>query len=222
MPFLQKIDELFEELRLQYSPSPKSDDFHVYIPIEISDNVHRFQFLIRKGKKSKILILSENQKVYLTDYQIIHAILSMEDKEVDWFLKQFISLYTENGVNVKFVLDKSEFVYIGIPSYPEKKSITLISDTNIDLNCFCFLLNFIFAKDKCWEMIGEIPNFSKRTLCKYISIVDYYHNQTAYSKMFLETLGYPVNLSQPSDCRGAQKAFDKDDYVEKFDISNYI
>lgn len=221
MPFLQKIDEIFEASRLQYSVSSKNDDFHTYIPIEIYNDTHRFQFLIRKGKKSKILILSGKQTVYLTDYQIISTILSMGDKEIKWFLEQFVSLYVGNGAQIKLVLDGIEYAYAGIPSYPEEKEILLFSDTNIGVSYFCFLLNFIFAKDKCWEEMSNTPNFSKKTLCKYISIIDYCYNASAYSKTFLAGLGYPVDRSQPSNHISAQKAFEKNDCVEKFDISNY-
>ena len=78
MSFLQKIDELFEASCLQFSVPLKSDNFHTYIPIEIYNDTHRFQFLIRKGKKSKILILAGQQRVYLTDDQIIRTILSIK------------------------------------------------------------------------------------------------------------------------------------------------
>ena len=69
MSFLQKIDELFEASCLQFSVPLKSDNFHTYIPIEIYNDTHRFQFLIRKGKKSKILILAGQQRVYLTELE---------------------------------------------------------------------------------------------------------------------------------------------------------
>lgn len=220
--FLQKIDKLFEESRAQYSVSSQNDDFHTYIPIEIFNSTNRFQFLIRKGKKSKILIISGNQKVYLTDYQIIKTILSMEDMEIEWFLEQFISLFTGNGAQIKFILEGAEFTYEGIPSYPEEKTVMLVSDTSIDLSYFCFLLNFIFAKDMCWEELSSIPNFGKKTLCKFISIIDYCHNASEYSKLFLKELGYPLNLPQPSNHINARKAFEKNDCIEIFDISNYL
>ena len=111
MPFLQKIDELFEASCLQFSVPLKSDNFHTYIPIEIYNDTHRFQFLIRKGKKSKILILAGQQRVYLTDDQIIRTILSMEDNETEWFLAQFISLYVGNGVQTTLELDKTKCAY---------------------------------------------------------------------------------------------------------------
>lgn len=222
MPFLQKIDDLFEESCRQYSVSSKSDEFHTYIPIEIYNSTCGFPFLIRKSKKSKLLILSGQQRVYLTDNQIIRTILSMEHQETEWFLEQFISLYTGNGAQVKFVLGETEYTYTGIPPYPEEKTITLFSDTTIELSRFCLFLNFIFAKDRCWEELGSIPNFSKKTLCKYISIIDYDCNKSAYSQAFLEKLGYPVHDHLPSDGDSAQKAFEKNDCVEIFDISNYL
>lgn len=171
MSFLQKIDELFEASCLQFSVPLKSDNFHTYIPIEIYNDTHRFQFLIRKGKKSKILILAGQQRVYLTDDQIIRTILSMEDNETEWFLAQFISLYVGNGVQTTLELDKTKFTYTGLPSFPEERDILLFSDTNIKLSHFCFLLNFIFAKDQCWGKMSNTPNFEKKTLCKYISII---------------------------------------------------
>lgn len=222
MLFLQKIDNRFEKTCSQYLVSSKNDDFYIYIPIDIYNNTHRFQAVIRKGKKSKLLILSGKQRVYLTDDQIITTILSMSGREIEWFLTQFISLYVGNGAQTTFVLDGEEFTYTGIHSYPERKEILLLSDTNIELSYFCFLLNFIFAKDMCWEEMSGTLNFSKKTLCKYISIIDYYYNTSAYSRAFLKKLDYPIEQVQPSRYISAKKAFEKDDCVEKFDISNYI
>lgn len=222
MSFLQKIDELFEASCLQFSVPLKSDNFHTYIPIEIYNDTYRFQFLIRKGKKSKILILAGQQRVYLTDDQIIRTILSMEDNETEWFLAQFISLYVGNGVQTTLELDKTKFTYTGLPSFPEERDILLFSDTNIKLSHFCFLLNFIFAKDQCWGKMSNTPNFEKKTLCKYISIIDYYHNASTYSKVFLKGLGYPVKYAQSSNYISTQKAFKEIDCVEKFDISYYL
>lgn len=219
---MQKIDELFKSACLQYDVPSKSDDFHIYIPIEISDDSHSVRFVIRKGKKSKILILSGKQTVYLTDHQIICTILAMDDEVIAWFLKRFVSLYAGSGAEIKFALEGSEFLYTGIPPYPEEKRITLFSDTDIELSCFCFLLDFIFAKDVCWEKMSGSPDFSKRTLCKYIAVIDHYHNKGAYSRAFLAELGYPVDRPRPSGHISERNAFAEDDYVKKFDISNYM
>ena len=102
-----------------------------------------FLFLIRKGKKSKILILAGQQRVYLTDDQIIRTILSMEDNETEWFLAQFISLYVGNGVQTTLELDKTKFTYTGLPSFPEERDILLFSDTNIKLSHFCCRITIV-------------------------------------------------------------------------------
>ena len=119
-------------------------------------------------------------------------------------------------------LDKTKFTYTGLPSFPEERDILLFSDTNIKRSHFCFLLNFIFAKDQCWGKMSNTPNFEKKTLCKYISIIDYYHNASTYSKVFLKGLGYPVKYAQSSNYISTQKAFKEIDCVEKFDISYYL
>lgn len=131
MSFLQKIDELFEASCLQFSVPLKSDNFHTYIPIEIYNDTHRFQFLIRKGKKSKILILAGQQRVYLTDDQIIRTILSMEDNETEWFLAQFISLYVGNGVQTTLELDKTKFTYTGLPRTDIQKMLCRLAEHSV-------------------------------------------------------------------------------------------
>lgn len=221
MLFLEKIDEIYSASRTQYSVSAQSDDFYVYIPIEISDSKYTYPFLIRKGNKSKLLITSGKQRVYLTDNQIIHTILSMEKTEIDWFLSQFISLYKGTGVQLTFNISDAIFTCVGICSFPEDKKLLLFSDTKISYSNFCFLLSFIFSKDACWEEISRITNFSKKTLCKYISIIDYYHNSSEHSRLFLSAIGCPLNNGQFSDSVLVSKAFEKIDCVEKFDISNY-
>ena len=221
MPFLQKIDELYGKIRQEYSPTSVGDDFNVFFPIEISDGKNKSSFSIRKGKKAKLLVISGKQRVYLSDYQIINTILSMDREDVQWYLKQFVLLYTGIGHQIVFSLDATDYTYLGIPAFPTDKSLLLFSDTCMKHISFCHLLNFIFAKDKCWETISHISNFSKRTLCKYISVIDYVHNKSAYSKSFLEEIKYPTDACQPVSEKVMRKLFEKGDYIEKFDISNY-
>lgn len=222
MPFLTKIDELHKKTRQQLSVPASNKKFCTYIPIEISNGKYRFSYMIRKEEKSKILAISGLQRVYLSDYHVLSTILSMDATDIEWFLEQFVSLYRGKGSPINLLLAGSEFSYTGIPAFPRPQELTLLSDTKIDYSYFCFLLNFIFAKDKCWEEISGIPGFGNITLCKYISILDYIHQKSVYSKVFLETIGYPTDLPQPADSIEAQKVFRKTDCLEKFDISNYI
>lgn len=222
MPFLTKIDEIHEETRQQLSVQTSNKKFCTYIPIEISDGKYRFPYLIRKEEKSKILAVSGLQRVYLSDYHVLSTILSMDTTDIEWFLGQFISLYIGKGSSINFFLADDKFSYPGIPAFPELRELTLLSDTQISYSYFCFLLNFIFAKDKCWEKIRGIPDYGNITLCKYISILDYIHHKSVYSEMFLRTIGYPTGLPQPADSIEGQKAFRKTDCLKIFDISNYI
>lgn len=56
----------------------------------------------------------------------------------------------------------------------------------------------------------------------FASMIDYYHNASTYSKVFLKGLGYPVKYAQSSNYISTQKAFKEIDCVEKFDISYYL
>lgn len=100
MPFLQKIDELYGKIRQEYSPTSVGDDFNVFFPIEISDGKNKSSFSIRKGKKAKLLVISGKQRVYLSDYQIINTILSMDREDVQWYLKQFVYYIPAKGIRL--------------------------------------------------------------------------------------------------------------------------
>ena len=142
MPFLQKIDELYGKIRQEYSPTSVGDDFNVFFPIEISDGKNKSSFSIRKGKKAKLLVISGKQRVYLSDYQIINTILSMDREDVQWYLKQFVLLYTGKGHQIVFSLDATDYTYLGIPAFPTDKSLLLFSDINIYSSRFYFLRSF--------------------------------------------------------------------------------
>ena len=105
---------------------------------------------------------------------------------------------------------------MGIDYYPDLYEITLFSDTVIDINDLVFVLNFIFSKDKQWEVDASIENFGKSTIVKYIVLIDYYSNKSKKSESFLREIGYPIN--KPI-------SFNKKDFfsdVSNFDISKYL
>ena len=66
----------------------------------------------------------------------------------------------------------------------------------------------------------ELQDFSKRTLCKYITLIDYYANANTRSKKFLKDIGYPIdeNTQHPIDTSYTKKMFN---HTEMFDISRY-
>lgn len=222
MPFLNLIDKLYDIEREKLSIPMQNKEFCIYIPVKILDGERSFSYVIRKEKKSKILITSGKQRVYLSDHNIICTILSMPSNEIEWFLSQFVSLYKEKGHSVKISIADREFSYVGITNFPKQQELTLFSDTVIDYSYFCFLLNFIFAKDECWEKIGETPRYSKMTLCKYISIIDYFYSKSQHSKTFLESIGYPIGSPRPIDSSKVQETFKEINCLEKFDIFGYM
>ena len=81
------------------------------------------------------------------------------------------------------------------------------------------MINFIFSKDKCWEEISHIENFSQRTIVKYITLIDYYSSKAERSKQFLIDIGYPIGSRYPKDNNGINNMFSE---IKTFDISKYL
>lgn len=197
MNFLKKIDYLYDNEKKKYNISDNDKSFSLFIPLEHITYRTTCSFVIKKQQKAKLLLVEGQQRVYLSDLQIINTILSMPKNDVKWFLKQLALLYSGTEEKIKFKIDEDLFEGIGISKYPYNKKLLLFSDSNIDINDFIFILNFVFSKDKAWEEISRKNNFSKSTLCKYIILIDYYTYKNPQIKEFLEKIGYSIEDPYP-------------------------
>lgn len=218
MTFLNRIDDIYRISRESFDIQKENTAFSCFIPVEPLDYETTSQFVIKKQEKAKLLLISGKQRVYISDLQIINTILDMGDDDIEWFLKQFVALYAGVMRAVRFAINGETFDGYGMERYPGKKQIILFSDTSVEINDFIFILNFVFSKDKCWEEMIKQEEFSKRTLCKYIALVDYYAKATPRSKDFLKAIEYPVESPHPVDDKRTKNIFNR---TEKFDISLY-
>lgn len=219
MSFLKRIDKLHKENRSVYGIEPSNNDFSSFINVEPVDISLTQKFIIRKQEKAKLLLVSGKQRVYLSDNDIISTILDMEKNCIDWFLNSFIKLYNDEFEVFNFKLEDKLYKGIGISYYQSQREISLFSDTKIDINDFIFILNFIFSKDKQWENDTSQENFGKRTIIKYITLIDYYSNQSERSKNYLKKIGYPIYKPNFVTASKIKNMFSD---VNSFDISKYL
>lgn len=219
MSFLKRIDKLHKENRSVYGIEMSNNDFSSFINVEPVDISLTQKFIIRKQEKAKLLLVSGKQRVYLSDNDIISTILDMEKNCIDWFLNSFIKLYNDEFEVFNFKLEDKLYKGIGISYYQSQREISLFSDTKIDINDFIFILNFIFSKDKQWENDTSQENFGKRTIIKYITLIDYYSNQSERSKNYLEKIGYPIYKPNFVTASKIKNMFSD---VNSFDISKYL
>ena len=219
MSFLTKIDELHDESKIIYGLKATNSDFSSFIDVEPIDISLTKKFIIRKQNKSRLLIVSGKQRVYLSDYRIISTILHMDKLYINWFLNELIDLYNDKYKSFKFSIENEEFYGLGMSYYPNPYNLLLFSDTKIDINDFIFVVNFVLFKDKQWETDSSQKNFSKKTIVKYIILIDYFANNTERSRSFLSKIGY--HIEEPY-----QIATLKDDAfslkINDFDISKYL
>lgn len=229
MYFLTHIDSIYQQDRTKYNIPKSNRTFRSYIPIVFSSQTGTVSFLIQKATLSKLLIIDGTQRVYLSDNDIIHTILGMDDTDIRWFLDQFVELYQEKGSSFEFTIEGKNYSYRGIENYPSAKNISLFSDTLIQIQDLVLILNFIFSKDYCWEhmpipanpskKVKSRKDFSKRTLCKYISLLDYYAWKSPRSLEFLQSIGYPTTNETLTSVPKEEKMFQN---TELFDISLYL
>ena len=219
MSFLKKIDILHETCRKVYGIDKNNKIFSSFINIEPVEKNLTQKFVIKKQEKSKLLVVSGNQRVYLSDYSIISTILRMDHDDIEWFLKEFIKAYNNEYEPFKFKIEDEVFEVVGINYYPKLKNIHLFSDTEIEINDLVFVINFIFSKDMQWERDKSLNDFRKNTIVKYITLIDYYSNNSERSRNFLSSIGYSIEQSEFVENMITKNMFLK---VNSFDISQYI
>lgn len=219
------IDKIHNNYRKKYLIPDNNQEFSSYIPVKITAAEKNYHYLIWKRDRARLLLLCGEQRIYLSDAEIIETILRMDKAIIEWLLCQFIALYQNKGYQMVLAIDKLSFKSYGIMPYPKQNNMYLFSDSLIDMNYFVFALNFIFYKDRCWEEIGNIEGFGKTTLCKFITLIDYYHNYSKRSKRFLDTIGFPetayLNISELKNNK-IRKLFKEVANIKRFDISDYI
>ncbi|MDR3599517.1 MAG: hypothetical protein P4L49_03395 [Desulfosporosinus sp.] len=219
MMFLEYIDELYRKECKEFGiPLKPKVPFKCFIPVEPQNWEAVSNFLILKQEKSKLFILDGKQRAYLSDIQIVDTILSMDKEDQRWFLAQFVKIYKGEFVPFSFKIQSETFEGKGMCRYPQKKSLIIFTDSNIDINDFIFLINFIIYKDLCWSEKIEVPDFYRRTLCKYITLIDYYSLNHMRSEPFLKSIGYPLEKRRPVDTERKNVFFMQ---TETFDISLY-
>lgn len=219
MSFLNKIDTIHQNCQVGFYDEELSETFSSFIDVEPLGIALTKKFVIKKQEKAKLLIVSGKQRVYLSDYRILSTILQLDQSYIDWFIQAFINLYNNNYETFKFMVADETYEGIGISYYSMPKEILLFSDTKIDINELIFVLNFIFSKDYQWEQDSSTKDYSKRTIVKYITLLDYYSYKTDRSKEFLEKIGYPLESESFVDVPNTKPMFKK---TKLFDISKFL
>ena len=70
-----------------------------------------------------------------------------------------------------------------------------------------------------WERDKSLNDFRKNTIVKYITLIDYYSNNSERSRNFLSSIGYSIEQSEFVENMITKNMFLK---VNSFDISQYI
>ena len=221
MNFLEHIDNTYDEVRNKFNIDVSNEEFSCFISIEPLDYSTKNKFLIKKQKHSKLFIIIGKQRVYLSDIDIIRTILSLDENDIRWFIKQFCNLYVTDNNSCSFKINGKEFNNSGIEYFSIEKEILLYTDSVISINDFIFIINFVLSKDSLWGEIKELGNFRRLTICKYISLLSYHAFKSESAKLFLKDISYPIKKELLVDSKRISELFNNDN-IEKFDISLFV
>ncbi len=220
MLFLEHIDSIHEEKRTEFGVAEDNLDFQSIIPVQIEDAKHVFNFEIRKNRTSMLFFVVGQQRIYFSDSDIIKTLIDMPEEDTRWYLSQFVALYSGNKKTMSIVIDQQHYLSKGISMKRENKDLHLFTDSIIPMNYFSAMLSFVFAKDECWGKKTKRGFFGKTTLCKFISLIDYYKFNSQRSETFLDSIGLNYSKTRFNPDMDTN-IFKKKTTIKMFDISQY-
>lgn len=182
MFFRQTINDLYNGYRVKYSVPENNIAFSCHVPLSIENKVHAFPFDFwyhRKRNGNKKLVLSlgffvGQQRIYLSDQQIIHTILKMDESDINWFFEKLLLLSKGEGESLIIKVDDKVYPYRGFPIYPKKKVVHLFTDSIIGIDYFSALLSFIFFSNSQRANNGHPVDIDEKRLNKYIDIISFF------------------------------------------------
>ena len=214
MDFLQKIDEIHNNNCMEHGITSPTN-FISYIPLNPIDPVCNCNFLIKKSQLSKFMLAIGNQRVYLSDLDIIRCILALDKKIIKWFLSEFVSLFKNQEKKIKFKIDEEIFEGYGINLLEDNIKLNIFSDSEIHINDFIYLINLVLSKDIVWSNFTKDNKYYKITLYKYIVLVDFYAFNSKRDPKVLDAIDVEHNSIKDLNPKTVKKEFEK---IKTFEI----
>ncbi|MBN1061399.1 hypothetical protein DVV95_06135 [Clostridium botulinum] len=198
MNFLEVLDKMYEENRIENRIPTKNKEYRYYEEIKPLDFASEIRFeCLKIREKTKILVCFNSSKIYLSDLDLLNIMLEMNIDEINWFIDNFIKVYNEEGVLFRFKINNEEFQGEGLPYKDGDNIVNIYSDNKMGINDFIFILNLIIIKDYLGtEQLKEKnkeKNLLKTTLCKYISLLKFYGLNSEEIKEILREAEYPID-----------------------------
>lgn len=193
--FIEKLDYLYEDVRVKNKVSQYNKNFALYIPINVKVYGRNCkEFVIRKGQFTKYLYVKNGCRVYFSDADILMMLLQIKTKStMDLLIAELKRLYMNEGEPYEIVIGEDSYILRGIKRIADGQILTNPKDINITFEDLLILVNLILAKDMMSVPLWlDKPNFLKHTTSKYITLLKYYYYMDEKAKTFLENLGFDV------------------------------
>ena len=200
MSFLKYIDEAYEKSRKTYYVQESNKDYRIYFDLSPIDFKAQIDFLCMKKDRAHILIAKNGIITYLSDADIVYNLSTASIVAPDLLRRlvdSFKLLYQGTFSPFGFSLDGSNYSGQGIPYFTDEYAqlkINIHSDVEISANDLVFVLNMIFEKDRLTDVEFGGDRL-KHTLCKYISLSQYYAFESEQAKQYLDSIGYSAKTS---------------------------
>lgn len=196
--FIKYLDEFYNEEKKKNGIEKNNNNYSVFFPLRVKlYDKENNNFIVKKAKMTKYLYTRNNCRVYFSDADILMMLLKIENNNIINDLIDFLKeIYKDNTEKYHIFIGNKQYEVPGIKEISSDLLLKNPQDIDITFNDIYVLINLIISKDiasiPLWE--GK-PNFSKRTIVKYISILEYYYFKKDNSKIYLKNEGFDTSIS---------------------------
>ena len=211
--FITNLDRLYDDEKNKAGYSLLNNDYMMYLPMTVTiSGKSNNSFCIKKAEFTRFLYVKNGCRVYFSDADILSMLLDVRDKKVMRDIINRLKHVYSTGSGTKFSVEFNGIEYdaygIGMLNHPQV--LTNYKDIDIDFTDLLILINLVIAKDidssPLWPTHAP---FFKKTICKYVSILEYAYFDNSSACVFLENVGYDINKSIIENYDTAKKRDEK-------------
>ena len=232
--FIIDLDNYYIKKRKAEKILNENNLYTVYLPLTFEfGKIKNKKFIIRKKdtkkgrgeeKKTQFIFTHCDARAYFTDYDILKMLMSIDNEDVlSKIVENFKLLYSGSGSLYNMFINKKKYVIKGIEVPPHSQMLQNKKDIPMEYEDLMILIILVLAKDQAKdqaeEETTEIKSY-KRTLAKYISLLEWYRFNNDYAKQYLDNIQFPwdetidINFDTAEKAKSLHKLFPKEEIFE--------
>ncbi|MBQ3559446.1 MAG: hypothetical protein IJA07_08050 [Agathobacter sp.] len=229
--FIDDLDVYYVKNRIREKIPIENNLYTVYLPLTFYlGKIKNRNFIVRKKntkkksgeeRKTQFIYTRQDARVYFADSDILEMLMDIKSEVVlKEILEKLKQLYQGIGCSYNFVINRKKYEIKGIEIPKYCQLLQNKKDIPLEYDDLMVLIILVLAKDQAAAEDKELK-YHKRTLAKYISLLEWYKFNNENARKYLEDIEFPweaafeTNFSTAKKAKDLHKLFPQEEIFER-------